>query len=298
MLIIDQWPTDVLLISVLFRQGLIIFLRKVNRHQYIHIHDSMAFFPLGFTICCCLLALSNNFPSLGANIFSPAHLLMVFAPQFLTWFWCLKSRGEISKSDFTENVILLTTVVLFLAIDGSEFAPLAALFLSLGGLFLSSSKSKNFRQRPCFIWSCLIILCIQKSNGIKNEEEVENKNCCWIISLEEVLMMFLMKFKIPLIFSFDRKEITSSGEEKYHRSSVDLESDLLKPPDLNRSDSINSQSSNYSPTPNLVIPHHRRDVSLQSNGSWGWGPIVQDFGKSLSPRMSISSSSSDENLFA
>ena len=246
---------------------------------------------------------------------SEAHLGLVFAPQMLTWYWCLQNRGEITKSDFTAHA-LGHAATFILLLTGGMFGAIVAVFVSAFALL----KRSGFpRSRPSYFWFIMLVMSIQRMMSVPFALNT------WIVTACEISMMYIIKLRVRQVFSYDRrledKIATESQEFSQSQSSLEMQNQALEPrrggpllsfdsasedgsplpappPGLARSDSASSKNplelvrGDSMGTGRPPGSGHRRGVSTQSSGgSWAWGVVVQDFvAKSLSPN----SSSEDE----
>ena len=315
----DQGASEVLLAACVLRQALIVSLRKGGKDSWIHGHDGVAFFALSWTCVACVLGMFNWVPALAPGL-SEAHLGIVLAPQLLTWFWCLQNRGEIAKSDFTAHALgLAATLVLILT--GGSFGASCAVVVSA---FAVLKRSSFPRSRQSFFWLMVLLISAQKVLRVPFAINT------WTLTAIEITMMYLVKLRLSVWFTFDKrfdaKVLTESQEFQLSSSTLDQSVDaspslglaprrdgpllsfdsasetgsLPPPPEFIRTDSIGAQT-----PPELFRVDsgpgrapgsgHRRGISTQSSGSgWGWGVAVQDL--ALKNTRAPSTSDEDDDL--
>jgi hypothetical protein len=319
----EEGSAEILLVACCLRQALIFTLRKSAKDSFLHTHEQFAFFPLIWTCIACALAMIHAAPALGPGI-TEAHLGLVLAPQLLTWFWCLQNRGEIPKSEFTAHALgLAATFVLLLT--GGQFGAYCAVITCTVAVL----KRSNFpRSRQSFFWVIMLVISFQRSIGTSYAIN------SWTLALCEVSMMYVIKIRIPIWFSFDKRLASKvqTESQEFSDPSVSDSQQLPSPfgsadirrsgpllsleslnseeagsvssgPELIRGDSLNART-----PPDLLRTDsltdrkppgagHRRGVSTQSSGSgWAWGLAVQDFvAKSLSPPSSSDEEDDDLN---
>ena len=314
----DEGASEVLLSACILRQALIFTLRKGGRDFILHTHESFALFPLLWTCLACMLSTFNLVPALSPGL-SEAHLGLVFAPQVLTWYWCLQNRGEITKSDFTAHA-LAHAATFVLLLTGGRFGSIIAVLVSA---FAFIKRSGFPRSRPSFFWFIMLVMSLQRALAVPFFLNT------WIVTACEISMMYIVKLRISKWFSYDRRleDKIATESQEFSRSASSLEmqlhaneprrsgpllsfdslsedgSPLPSPPTgLGRTDSSSSRNPvelvrNDSIGPSR--PHgsgHRRGVSTQSSGgSWAWGVAVQDFvAKSVSPPTSSGEEDDDD----
>lgn len=334
-------PTSLMLFGIIARQLLIMVLRRTGKSHFVHAHDLISTLPLGITALTCVLALIDGAPSMQISIFSRFHISCNLAPQLFAWLWCLRNRNEFTpRQDFAAHVVGVSVCIVLLLVD-SIAAPRFALLLSVVSLLLllCSRRSNSKCTRLALIWSVLCILCFQRI--IVTARSVQGD---WLTAACELALMFAIKFKFAIeqhnsnaVHSMSKTSLEGAN----HSTVDDVEQiifaseiqDLFdpdfpcsaspptrslgsspQPPDLIRTDSQCSNPPNATAQVGMfpTFHHHRRDVSVQSNASWGWGPAVMlDFASpssnggaggggnsanNSSPR-SQGSSSSEEELF-
>ena len=207
---VDSFVAELLLVIVCLRQVIIFSLRRSGHSHIIHAHEDIAFFPLTWTCIACALSIAKLVPMLGPSM-SEAHLGLVFTPQILTWFWCLQSRGEIAKSDFTAHCIGLAATLILL-LSGSFFSAVLATLISGIALFRCSSFP---RSRQSVFWFSMLIVSINRTFPLISKTSSE-----FVILILEVMMMFTIKFKLPVCFLFDRRSESKSSVENASNSEL------------------------------------------------------------------------------
>lgn len=304
----ESLATELLLVSICLRQILVVILRKGGKSSWVHPHEDIAFIPLAWTFVACFLATTELVPSLKPGI-TEAHIGLVFTPQVLTWFWCLQSRAEIKKSDFTAHCLAMAAVVILL-LAGGHFGNMCAVATSM---FAFIRRSSFPRSRQCFFWLVTLVLSICRTQHV--HENYSN----WIVSLGEISMMLVVKFKWAQWFKYDKTVDLSknslqqdSDDETTRSVAPDPPLQSQRGPLLSFDSSLEDASSVDSPTnrtqdtlkqdttsqPRHPGSGHRRELSTQSSGNgWGWGVAVPDFvATSLSPPSSSDEEDDEEGL--
>lgn len=282
--------------AILLRQAGITALRRTGRASWLHAHDSISLAPLLATLVFCLYALrsdrGDSSDALGrVSMTSPLHVAVCLGPQTLAWFTCLRNRHELSRADFAYHVAGVGLCLLLAVWFGS---PLLAVGVSLCGTGLALLRRNSL---AVLFWLVLALLVSQLAwAGWASEWEA------WVTMGGEAVMMFAVKFRLPWLSAPPTTRHKDSTADSATDSTVDVEQaetdDVVF--DLVASPPLVPFQDGATPSPPLVpasLPglfptfHHRRDVSIQSNSSWSWGPAVADF----SARHSRSSHSSDED---
>ncbi|KAH9260827.1 hypothetical protein BASA81_001294 [Batrachochytrium salamandrivorans] len=288
-------PAAGLASAILLRQAGVTVLRRAGRANWLHAHDSISLVPLLATLVSCLYTMGSGGGAGRVSMTSPFHVAVCLGPQTLAWFTCLRNRHELSRADFPYHVAGVGLCLLLAVLDVS---PILAVGVGLGGTGLALLRRNTL---AVLFWLVLALLVSQKAWGDRG-----SKWEAWVTMFGEVVMMFAIKFRVPCLASSP----SAAAAARHKDSTADVEQaetddvvfDLIPSPQL-----VPLQDS-ASPSPPFPLPpppsstllpglfptfHHRRDVSIQSNSSWSWGPAVADF-TTRNSRSSLSNSSEEE----
>jgi hypothetical protein len=259
----EHFPSVLLVVAILARRLFFLPIFGLARHPHEGVMGVVAVYHVFVSL---LVILGLLVPLLSPQ--SLLHVPLVTCPHILIALMVLSRRVEMTKRHlvFCTTNVAASAVLLLGSRPGIAVLPLLANMYSL---------RKSTSGRPSLIMAGLL--------GVLIAHQVKFSDRAWVTVVFEMTLFYLVKFKMPGLFTFDRLVFPPDTDEEHQ---VVMMHDMLSssaqapqapsPPVLNPLVDILRTDSGTSESTTITHPGHHRRQSSQASTGWAWGIETQD----------------------